>query len=306
MRIARVETEDGIRTVIAVGESFLDLGEIIGMPVEEQGRSFYSVVLKNLEKIRSFIADGHYAGITDHVPTSYLVPMPYINQIRDFYAFEGHVKTAKSLRGLDMVPEWYEFPAYYYSGNSSIYASDHDLPYPGFSSELDFELEVGAIIGKEGKNISVADAWSHIFGFTLMNDWSARDQQRKEMKIGLGPSKSKDFATSMGRFIVTADEMETHLDQDRKLDCSLQASLNGDLFVEGNLKDMHWTFQEMISWASTETLLKPGDVIMSGTVSGGCLLERGPERAGWLKAGDQVSFHSDILGDLITRIVEAE
>lgn len=304
MRIARVETEDGIRTVIAVGESFLDLGEIVGTPMEE-GKSFYATVLKNLEKIRNFIAEGHFSGITDHVPTSYLVPMPYINQIRDFYAFEGHVKTARSLRGLDMVPEWYEFPAYYYSGNSSIYASDHDLPYPGFTSELDFELEVGAIIGKEGKNITVADAWSHIFGFTLMNDWSARDQQRKEMKIGLGPSKSKDFATSMGRFIVTADEMEKHLDQERKLDCDLKASLNGDLFTEGNLKDMHWTFQEMISWASTETMLKPGDVIMSGTVSGGCILERGPDRVRWLRAGDHVSFHSDILGDLVTRIVEA-
>ncbi|EQB67754.1 MAG: Fumarylacetoacetase [Thermoplasmatales archaeon A-plasma] len=303
MRIARINTEDGIKTVISIGGAFLDLGEIIGSPMDDPGRSFYGTVMKNTEKINSFISEGQFSAVTDHVPTSYLLPMPYVNQIRDFYAFEGHVKAARARRGLEMVPEWYEFPAYYYSGNSSLYASDHDIPYPSFSSELDFELEVAAIIGREGKNIPVGEAWSHIFGFVLMNDWSARDQQRKEMKIGLGPSKSKDFATSMGRYVITADEMEKHLDADRRIDCSVQASVNGNLFVEGNLKDMHWTFQEMISWASNETMLKPGDIIMSGTVSGGCILERGPENGGWLKIGDQVSFHSDILGDLVTRIV---
>lgn len=303
MRIARVETEDGIRTVIAVGESFLDLGEIIGVPLEEQGKSFFSVVLKNLEKIRNFIADGHYSGITDHVPTSYLVPMPYINQIRDFYSFEGHVKTARSLRGLDMVPEWYEFPAYYYSGNSSIYASDHDLPYPRFSSELDFELEVGAIIGKEGKNITVADAWSHIFGFTLMNDWSARDQQRKERSIGLGPSKSKDFATTFGFQMVTADELKKKLNPEGRINEEVWATVNGKEYSRGNLLDMHWTFPDIISWASVGATLKPGDVIMSGTVGNGCILEQSNRGIPYLNPGDVVEFHSESIGSLKSEIV---
>lgn len=303
MRIARIETDYGPRSVVVVGDTYLDMGEIIGTDVNDSGRSFYPTITKNIEKIKNFLASEKMDKITDYVPSSYLIPAPFVNQIRDFYAFEEHVRNARARRGLEMLPEWYEFPAYYYSGNSSLYPSDHDVPYPDFTKELDFELEVAAVIGKEGRNIPKSEAWSYIFGFVLMNDWSARDLQRKEMKIGLGPSKSKDFATSFGRFIVTADEMEKYLDSERKIDCNVQAFVNGLEYTNSNLNSMYWTFQEMISWASTETMIRPGDIIMSGTVGGGCILEIGADERGWLKRGDAVRFHSEILGDLSSKIV---
>lgn len=303
MRIARINTDDGPKTVIVHGTLLLDFHEITGVDPGETPRMFFSSVSRNAGKVADFLKNEDATTITDYVPSSFMLPVPVVNQIRDFYAFEDHVKAARLKRGLEMVPEWYEFPAYYYSGNASLYPSDHDITYPEFSNELDFELEVAAVIGKEGKDIPKSDAWQYIFGFMLANDWSARDIQRREMKIGLGPAKSKDFATSFGRFIVTSDEMESRLDSDRKLDCDLHAYVNDKEFTSSNLNKMHWTFQEMISWASMGTTLKPGDIIMSGTAAGGCILETGPEKTGWLKKGDVVRFHSDLLGDLVSKIV---
>ncbi len=303
MRIARINTDDGPKTVVVHGESFLDYYEIAGVDPGESPRTFFSAVSRSSGKVAAFLREGKLSEITDYVPSSYLVPIPMVNQIRDFYAFEDHVRAARARRGLEMVHEWYEFPAYYYSRNSNIFPSDEPITYPEFSSELDYELEVAAVIGKEGKDIPKYDAWQYIFGFMLANDWSARDIQRKEMKIGLGPAKSKDFATSFGRFLVTADEMASRLDSERKLDCDLKAYVNDNEYASSNLNRMHWTFQEMISWASTGTSLKPGDIIMSGTAGGGCILEIGPEKNGWLKKGDVVRFHSSVLGELVSGIV---
>ncbi|MEM3676270.1 MAG: fumarylacetoacetate hydrolase family protein, partial [Thermoplasmataceae archaeon] len=205
--------------------------------------------------------------------------------------------------GVEFPKEWYEFPAYYYSGTSALYASDQDVPYPSFTKELDFELEVAAVIAKEGKNIPKSEAWNYIFGFMLANDWSARDQQRKENKIGLGPSKSKDFATSFGRILVTADELKSRMNKDGQIDEDVWAKINGELFTRNNLKTIYWSFQDMISWASTDTTLRPGDIIMSGTVGGGCILEQGNEHREWLKRGDTVILGSTTLGELHSRIV---
>ncbi|MDS0256581.1 fumarylacetoacetate hydrolase family protein [Thermoplasmatales archaeon AK] len=168
---------------------------------------------------------------------------------------------------------------------------------------LDFELEVAAVISKEGKNIPKSDAWSYIFGFMLANDWSARDQQRKENRIGLGPSKSKDFATSFGRLLVTADELKARMNKEGEIDEELWARINGELFTRNNLKTIYWSFQDMISWASTDTTLRPGDIIMSGTVGGGCILEQGENHREWLKRGDVVTLGSPTLGELNSRIV---
>ena len=303
MKIARAITDDGPKTVILYDSRYYDLSEITGVDMENTGPSFFYIIQKNMEKIRDFLSQGKHASLQDIVPKSYLLPIPHVNQIRDFYAFADHVKNARARRGLEVPVEWYEFPAYYYSGNSSLYPSDCSIVRPSFTKELDFEIEIAAVIGKEGRNITKGDAWEHIFGFVLMNDWSARDQQRKEMAIGLGPSKSKDFATSFGRYLVTAEEAASMVDNNGKLNSEVWVNLNGKEFMRNNLSTMHWTFSDLISWASTDVTLRPGDIIMSGTVGNGCILEQGPEKTGWLKPGDVVKFGSDFFGELASNIV---
>ena len=134
-------------------------------------------------------------------------PIPEPPSVRDFYAFEQHVKSARAKRGLGMIPEWYEVPIFYFTNNSEIYGHDEEVPYPVGSEELDIELEIACVIGREGKNIPVEEAASYIAGYTIMNDWSARDFQRRDMKLNLGPGKGKDFATSLGPWLVTPDEL---------------------------------------------------------------------------------------------------
>src|SRR6266702_4707807 len=136
-----------------------------------------------------------------------LSPIPEPPSVRDFYAFEQHVKAARAKRGLGMIPEWYEIPIFYFTNNSEIYGHDEPVPYPVGSKELDIELEIACVIGREGKDISVEEAANYIAGYTIMNDWSARDFQRKDMKLNLGPAKGKDFATSMGPWLVPPDEL---------------------------------------------------------------------------------------------------
>src|SRR5713101_8383076 len=138
-----------------------------------------------------------------------LPPIPDPPSVRDFYAFEQHVKSARALRGLGMIPEWYEVPIFYFTNNSGIYGHEQPIPYPVGSKELDFELEIACVIGRESKDIPVEEAANYIAGYTIMNDWSARDLQRRDMKLNLGPGKGKDFATSLGPWLVTPDELAT-------------------------------------------------------------------------------------------------
>jgi fumarylacetoacetate (FAA) hydrolase len=233
----------------------------------------------------------------------FLVPFPEITSIRDFYTFEEHVRKARARRGLEMVQEWYEIPAYYYSNTSMIYPTGSPISYPYFTKELDYEMEVAVIIGKEGIDIRREEALSYIFGVTLANDWSARDIQRKEMKIGLGPSKSKDFATSIGPYVITMDEIAEFIEYGDKFNIPVEAFINGRRYSMGNVGDMHWSFPELIEYASRGTKLRKGDVIMSGTIPSGCIMELGPEEYGWLKRGDVVSIKSPVLGELVNEVV---
>ncbi|WP_393972015.1 fumarylacetoacetate hydrolase family protein [Oxyplasma meridianum] len=304
MKVARIRSDEGRYVAVYGKDRWIDVSSILNDTVDNMEKSFFSTLTRNRDKILEFIDQTPSEDLEEVVPRSFLIPVPRVNQIRDFYAFEDHVKRARERRGLDMVPEWYEIPAFYYSGTSNLFGSNDNIPYPSYTSELDYELEVGAVIGKEGRNISRGDARDYIFGLTLVNDWSARDVQRKEMKIGLGPAKAKDFATSFGPYIATMDEFSDLTNSDGKIDVSLSASVNGNIYSQGNLKSIHWDFEDMIAWASQDTTLRPGDIIMSGTVGTGCILEMGPEDHGWLKKGDVVMFHSDVLGETSNKIVE--
>ncbi len=230
-------------------------------------------------------------------------PVPRPPNIRDFYAFEKHVKAARARRGLQMPPEWYEFPAFYYSNPSVVYGPDDEVPLPSYAKALDFELEVACVIGKPGKNVPEESAESHIAGYTIMNDWSARDVQEKEMKIGLGPAKAKDFATSLGPWLVTPDEMEDKRVGPGRFALAMTARVNGKPLSKGDMGEMHWSFPQMIARASQSVNLEPGDVFGSGTVGSGSILELGPKVHRWLLPGDVVELEIERLGVLRNKVV---
>lgn len=233
-------------------------------------------------------------------------PIPEPPTLRDFYAFEDHVKTARARRGLPMPQEWYEFPAFYYSNPHVIYGPEDEIPSPSYTKNLDYELEVACIIGHGGIDIPEADAESHIAGYTIMNDWSARDVQIGEMKIGLGPAKAKDFATSLGPWLVTPDELQDRRIGPGKFNLKMTAKVNGRQLSEGNMDRIHWTFAQMIGRASQSVQLQPGDVFGSGTVGTGSLLELGQEVHPWLKPGDVVELEIERLGVLRNKIIRSQ
>ena len=230
-------------------------------------------------------------------------PIPPPPVLRDFYAFEQHVKAARKKRGLDIPAEWYEFPAFYYSSPGKIYGPEDEVPRPSYTTALDFELEIACLLGKGGADIGKDEAESCVAGYTIMNDWSARDIQQKEMKIGLGPAKAKDFATSLGPWIVTPDELQDRLVGPGKFDLKMVARVNGKQLSDSNMNTIHWTFPEMISRASEGVELHAGEVFGSGTVGTGSILELGEEVHRWLLPGDLVELEIERLGTLRNRII---
>ncbi|KAA0550064.1 fumarylacetoacetate hydrolase family protein [Bacillus sp. BGMRC 2118] len=232
-------------------------------------------------------------------------PIPRPTSIRDFYAFLDHVRTARGRRGLDVVPEWYEVPVFYFSNHLAVKGPNQEIEKPHATKKLDYELEVACIIGKKGKNIKAKDAQSYIFGFCIMNDWSARDLQAQEVKVGLGPAKGKDFATTIGPWIVTKDELEPYRDGEN-YNLEMKANVNGRLLSKGNFKDIYYSFNEMIERASKGVSLYPGEIIGSGTVGTGCLLELGEEVHRWLESGDMVELTVTGLGSLKNTIINEE
>jgi len=204
--------------------------------------------------------------------------------VRDFMAFEEHVANARRQRGADVPAEWYEQPVFYFSNPAAIYGPEDDVPYPEGSEELDYELECAAVIGADGA----------IGGFTVMNDWSARDLQRREMRVGLGPAKGKDFATSFGPVVVTPDELDGS-------EGEMIARVNGEERSRGNLSAMYHRWDALVAQAARNTILRPGDLIGSGTVGNGCILEQGDGR--WLRRGDVVELEIEGIGVLRNRVV---
>jgi fumarylacetoacetate (FAA) hydrolase len=206
-------------------------------------------------------------------------PVPHPPSIRDFFAFERHVATARAQRGLEMAPEWYQIPVFYFSNPAAVLGPEEEVTFPSESSAWDYELEAAAVVGGEGG----------IAGFTVLNDWSARDLQKMEMAVGLGPAKGKDFATSIGPVLVTPDELG-----DLRLE--MVARVNGEERSRGNLGDLHWPWEELVAHAARNTRLQPGDVLGSGTVGTGCILEHGDGR--WLQSGDVVELEIEGIGVL--------
>jgi len=231
-----------------------------------------------------------------------VAPLPRPPSLRDFYAFEQHVATANRNRGRDVPPAWYDLPVFYFGNHSAIYGPNAGVPIPR-TEALDYELEIACVIGRAGRDIAAEDAEEYIAGYTIMNDWSARDIQREEMSVGLGPAKGKDFATSLGPWLVTPDELELFALGDGRYNLSMVARVNGVERSRGNFRDIYYTFAQMIARASRDAALYPGDVLGSGTVGSGCLLELTAGQGPWLAEGDEVELEISGLGILRNQIV---
>jgi fumarylacetoacetate (FAA) hydrolase len=254
-----------------------------GWPGRIEGDRVVQLAAQTLQSF--FTGGGHAREHAEHPldEVELLTPVLHPPSVRDFYTFEQHVKAARARRGLEVPEEWYRIPVFYFSNPAVIYGPEAEIPYPEGTKELDYELEVAAIIGDEGK----------IGGFTIMNDWSARDLQRDEMKVGLGPSKGKDFATSLGPIVVTPDEFDGS-------SATMIARVNGEERSRGDLADMYHSWEAMVAHAARNTALLPGDVLGSGTVGTGCILEHGDGR--WLQPGDVVELEVEGIGVLRNRI----
>lgn len=235
-------------------------------------------------------------------PDAFLPPVSRTCSVRDFFSFEGHVRNSRGRRGLTVPEEWYRFPVFYFTNPRSLIGSGYDVKKPKSTEKMDFEAEFFVVIGKKGIDIPRSSAMDYIAGLSIANDWSARDIQFEEVKVGLGPAKGKDFATSLGPLILTGDDLYDRIDGD-EIHADLSVIVNGKKISEGNLDRIYWSYADMIKRASEDCYLYPGDIIMSGTMENGCISEIGEENCSWLNHGDVVTLHSNILGDLTNRVV---
>lgn len=258
----------------------------------------------------------HPAGQTaielgDSVPMAGLRLLPPLEPptVRDFVAFEEHVEgVVRSVSGgAGVPPEWFEAPTFYFTNPYAVIGAHDDVAVPPGCVMLDFELEVAAIIGRGGRDLTPEAAREHIAGYTILNDWSARDLQRREMKVGLGPCKGKDFATTLGPVLVTADELEPWRDGDGFLALGMTVEVNGTEVGRDLLSNMGWPFEELVAYASRGAEVRPGDVLGSGTCgNGGCLAERWGRHAAdvtALKPGDVVTMRVDGIGAITNSVV---
>jgi 2-keto-4-pentenoate hydratase/2-oxohepta-3-ene-1,7-dioic acid hydratase in catechol pathway len=235
---------------------------------------------------------GQTAGVGD-VGTTRLLPPLRPRTLRDFLAFEGHLVNAFAGLGKDIPPEWYTVPAYYKGLPDTVIGPDDTVPWPSYTAKLDHELELAVVIGRPGKDIGSDAALDHVFGYTIWNDVSARDVQTRELPVGMGPCKAKDWDGSnvLGPCIVTADEIDPH-------DVDLEVRVNGERWGGANTKDMHHTFESMIAYASQALTLRPGEVLGSGTATTGS----GLELDRWVQPGDVVEMEASGIGVLRNRI----
>jgi fumarylacetoacetate (FAA) hydrolase len=258
-------------------------------------------------------ADTLIAPVKDYV---LLAPVPRPTSCRDGYAFRQHVEAARRNRGVEMIKEFDQYPIFYFTNHNAIQGPGAVYCMPDHFQQLDFELEIAIVIGKEGRNIKAKDADAYIAGFTIMNDLSARKLQMEEMLLNLGPAKGKDFSTVIGPWLVTPNELENYLVSAKQghvgnnYNLSMNCWVNDQLVSAGNVKDMDWTFAEIIERCSYGVTIHPGDVIGSGTVGTGCFLElngtgklNNPDyQAQWLQPNDEVKMQIEGLGTLVNTI----
>ena len=327
MKLVSYTTKKKDRLGIYVDGKIYNLNECgagMGIEIPKTMRRFLrggEEMMQQAGKIEEAIKDGKINSFVDDQNLKLLAPVPKPTSCRDGYAFRHHVATARRNRGVEMIPEFDQFPVFYFTNHNAIYGEGEIRVEEDHLQKLDFELEASIVIGKRGKNISAKEADSYIAGYMIMNDLSARVLQMEEMKLNLGPAKGKDFATIIGPWLVTPDELEQYKIETptgNKYDLKMTAKHNGKLVSNGNMKDMNWTFAEIIERASYGVRLLPGDVIGSGTVGTGCYLElngtwaleakeKGEEfTPTWIKDGDEMELEITGLGVLKNKFLRTK
>ncbi len=326
MKLVSYEIKDKERLGIFFEGKIFDVqknGTTLGLNLPSSMKDFlngwdkyYNKMLKLYQKITK----GYIKKSYKKNEIKLLAPVPHPTSCRDGYAFRQHVETARRNRGVEMIPEFDQFPVFYFTNHNAVFGEGDIVVEDDHLERLDFELEAAVVINKRGKNIKSHEADSFIAGYMVMNDLSARRLQSEEMKLNLGPAKGKDFATTIGPYLVTTDELETFKITSpvgNKYDLEMKAYHNGKQVSEGNLKDMNWTFAQIIERASYGVEIFPGDIIGSGTVGTGCYLELNDtwaleaKAAGkeftpiWLKENDIIELEIAGLGRLSNKIIKS-
>ena len=221
-----------------------------------------------------------------------LAPLPRPNSLRDYLVFEEHLSNIYTRLDRQFPPEWFNLPAHYKGNVDAIYGPGDTVPYPSFTDQLDYELEICAVVGRRGHRVRAEDATPYIAGYTIYNDWSARDFQMRESSVGIGPGLGKDFASSLGPCIATPDEFGRG--------STLRARVDGEQWSEGTLEAMHFSFEEIIEYTTLEETVEPGDLLGSGTIGGGC----GFEFDRYLSPGATVELEAEGIGVLRNQVGE--
>jgi len=277
---------------VVVGDSVLDLHLASGKRLPNEMISFISGGDEFLKIANQLIGSPLKEALISLNKIRLKAPILLPSSLKDFFAFEEHAKAGAARRKETLTPEWYEIPAYYKGNHRQILGPGDEIPWPFYTRKLDFECEIACVIGKKGKNISVSEAENYIFGYMIFNDVSARDIQKKEMMLRMGPAKSKDFANVFGPYLVTRDEVNP------SVDFSLTVRVNEEIWSNGHFKDQYWGFPLMISHVSQEEMVYPGDVFGSGTFYKGC----GLDLDRWIKPGDVIELEVPKLGVLKNKI----
>ena len=297
MKLCTYEMGNGPRAGVVVDERVLHAATLLG----EQGgvrdvRALLELPNDPLTRLKTAVASAISAQGMPLASVRLRAPILQPPTVRDFMVYEGHANQGGTRQLSDA---WYRLPIFYFSSPLRIFGPDDAVPYPSASAMLDYELELGAVIAREGSNVSEADAFSYIAGFTIFNDWSCRDLQRDEMEARLGPAKGKDAASSLGPWIVTTDELAPFI-RDGRLHVRCALKVNDVQWMENNAGIMHHSWEAMIERASRDSRIVPGDILGGGTVTGGTVGEAIRNRfpARYLEPGDMVEIEVEGIGIL--------
>ena len=300
MRLLSYDTGNGPRCGVIQGDDIVDVSALVGIsghPLRDV-RALLEQGNNPIDRVSEALAKDAPASRIPLAGTQLRSPVIQPPTVRDFIVYEEHASNQGTREPNEA---WYRMPVFYFCNPLCVYGPDAIVPHPSASSQFDYELEIGIVIGKEGADIEADDAMDYIAGFTLFNDWSARDLQVDEMAFGLGPAKGKDTASSIGPWLVTKDEMAPYL-KDGHLHLKCEVKVNGDLWMKnGEAQNGYFTFADMVERASKDSRIVPGDVIGSGTVGGGSIREairKGFEKARFLQPGDVVEHEVEGIGVL--------
>jgi 2-keto-4-pentenoate hydratase/2-oxohepta-3-ene-1,7-dioic acid hydratase in catechol pathway len=297
MKLLTYETANGPRAGVVVDGQVLDIATLLR---EEDGlrdvRALLELPNDPLARLKSVLCSARAGQDVPLGSVRLRAPILQPPTVRDFMVYEGHASAGGTRQLSDA---WYRLPIFYFSNPLCIFGPEDAIPYPSASEQLDYELELAAVIGREASNVTEADAFSYIAGFTIFNDWSCRDLQRDEMAARLGPAKGKDSASSLGPWIVTTDELASFI-RDGRLHVRCTLKVNGAQWMENNAGIMHHTWGAMIERASRDSRVVPGDVLGGGTVTGGSIGEaiRNGFPARYLEPGDVVEIEVEGIGIL--------